>query len=236
MTNPTQYPQPLANPGTLFVLSGASGVGKGSMLKWVLAEERKRLWFSVSWTTRSQRPGEVEGVDYFFKTTDGFVAELEDPKGGFLEHAEFVGHRYGTPRRPIAERLAAGQDVILDIELQGAMQVRALMPEAILILVVPPNLSILRHRLLKRGTEALDVIERRIGRAERDIGRAHEFHYVIVNDTLSTAVDDLQAIIRAERLRASKRSEADLRRFSSTDPEFEPEVKRIEAVIRQSGV
>jgi guanylate kinase len=205
------------------------------MLKWVLAEERKRLWFSVSWTTRSQRPGEVHGIDYYFQSHEAFLAELHDPAGGFLEHAEFVGHRYGTPRRPIEERLRAGQDVVLDIELSGAMQVRELMPEAVLILVVPPNLSILRHRLLKRGTEALDVIERRIQRAERDIYRAHEFHYAIVNDTLSTAVDDLQAIIRGERLRSRRVSRTQLAQFASIDPEFEPEVQRIEQVIKQSG-
>ncbi|HWG84985.1 MAG TPA: guanylate kinase, partial [Deinococcales bacterium] len=175
--------------GILFVVSGASGVGKGSMLSLVLAQQgSERVHFSVSWTTRQRRPTEVEGKDYFFKTREEFLAELNDPdEGGFLEHAEFVGNYYGTPRRAVEANLRAGRDVILDIELEGAMQVTSLVADAVPILVVPPNLSVLRRRLLRRGTDELGVIRRRLARAVEDMRRAHAFKYVIVNDELHTA-------------------------------------------------
>ena len=218
--------------GILFVLSGASGVGKGTVLSYVLSQD-DNLYFSVSWTTRSQRKGEVNGKDYFFKTREAFIHELETT--GFLEHAEFVGHMYGTPRRAVEQQLEAGNDVILDVERIGALNVKRLMPEAVLVQLVPPNLSKLRQRLLKRGTDALDVIGRRLARATEDMQYYHKFDYVIVNDELSTAVDDLESVLRAERLGTSRIVPGEFLVHSSQDPELEPELDALEERIRNSG-
>jgi guanylate kinase len=219
--------------GILFVLSGASGVGKGTVLSYVLSQE-ENLHFSVSWTTRNQRKGEIDGKDYFFKSRAEFIGELETT-AGFLEHAEFVGNLYGTPRRPVEEQLKAGKDVILDVERIGALNVKRLMPEAVLIQLVPPNLSKLRQRLLKRGTDALDVIGKRLQRAKEDMEYYHEFDYVIVNDDLSTAVDDLESILRAERLSSRRIVPAEFALHSSQDLSLEVELDALEARIRASG-
>jgi guanylate kinase len=219
--------------GILFVLSGASGVGKGTVLSYVLSQE-ENLHFSVSWTTRNQRKGETDGKDYFFKSREEFLGELETT-AGFLEHAEFVGNLYGTPRRPVEEQLGAGRDVILDVERIGALNVKRLMPEAVLIQLVPPNLSKLRQRLLKRGTDALDVIGKRLQRAKEDMEYYHEFDYVIVNDDLPTAVDDLESVLRAERLSSRRIVPAEFALHSSQDPALEPELDALEARIRASG-
>jgi guanylate kinase len=219
--------------GILFVLSGASGVGKGTVLSYVLSQE-ENLHFSVSWTTRNQRKGEIDGKDYFFKSRAEFIGELETT-AGFLEHAEFVGNLYGTPRRPVEEQLEAGKDVILDVERIGALNVKRLMPEAVLIQLVPPNLSKLRQRLLKRGTDALDVIGKRLQRAKEDMEYYHEFDYVIVNDDLSTAVDDLESILRAERLSSRRIVPAEFALHSSQDLSLEVELDALEARIRASG-
>ena len=145
------------------------------------------------------------------------------------------GNLYGTPRRPIEEQLAAGMDVICDIELVGALQVRHLIQEAVFILVVPPNLTELRRRLLRRATDTLPVIQKRLTRAVEDMTHYPEFDYVIVNDTLHTAVDDLLAVIRAERLRSSRIDTGDFAAHSSKDIEREPELDRLENEIRKSG-
>jgi guanylate kinase len=222
--------------GILFVLSGASGVGKGSMLRYVLNLEGAKLHFSISWTTRSARTNEQSGQDYYFKTREEFETELHDPNGGgFLEHAEFVGNLYGTPRRAVNEKLEAGIDVMLDVERMGALSVRRLMPEAVLVQVVPPSLSELRQRLLLRGTDDLDVIERRLARAVEDIGFAREFDYVIVNNTLMEAVDKLTSIIHAERLRSNHTPQSWLDQAVSKDPELEVKLDRLEAEIRRNG-
>jgi guanylate kinase len=218
--------------GILFVLSGASGVGKGSVLSYVLNTD-ENLYFSVSWTTRGQRKGEVHGKDYFFKSREEFLHELETT--GFLEHAEFVGNLYGTPRRAIEEQLEAGKDVILDVERIGALNVKRLMPEAVLVQLVPPNLSKLRQRLLKRGTDALDVIGKRLIRAKEDMEFYHEFDYVIVNDDLADAVTDLESVLRAERLSSRRIVPTDFAVHSSQDPALEPELDALEARIRANG-
>jgi guanylate kinase len=218
--------------GILFVLSGASGVGKGTVLSYVLSQD-DNLYFSVSWTTRGQRKGEVNGKDYFFKSREEFMLELETT--GFLEHAEFVGNMYGTPRRAIELQLEAGNDVILDVERVGALNVKRLMPEAVLVQLVPPNLSKLRQRLLKRGTDALEVIGRRLKRAEEDMSYYREFDYVIVNDDLSTAVDDLESVLRAERLSTSRIVPAAFLVHSSQEPSLELELDALEERIRASG-
>ncbi len=218
--------------GILFVLSGASGVGKGAVLSYVLSQD-DNLYFSVSWTTRAARSNELDGKDYHFVTRDEFEQEM---KGiGFLEHAEFVGNLYGTPRRAVEKKLEAGIDVILDVERIGALNVKQLMPEAILVQLVPPNLSRLRQRLLKRGTDALDVIGRRLVRAQEDMNFFHAFDYVIVNDDLGTAVGDLESVIRAERLRSIRINPEAFRIHSSKDPKLEEELDRLEDAIRRSG-
>jgi guanylate kinase len=219
--------------GILFVLSGASGVGKGTVLRSVLLEDPERLYFSVSWTTRAQRKGEVDTKDYHFVTRDEFEQEM---KGiGFLEYAEFVGNLYGTPRRAVEKKLEAGMDVILDVERIGALNVKRLVPEAVLIQLVPPNLSKLRQRLLKRGTDALEVIGRRLQRAKEDMGFYREFDYVIVNDDLSDAIHDLQSVITAERLRSDRIDPSAFQVHSSQDARLEEELDRLESEIRLSG-
>ncbi len=218
--------------GILFVLSGASGVGKGTVLSYVLSQD-DNLYFSVSWTTRNQRKGETDGKDYYFKSREEFTHELETT--GFLEHAEFVGSMYGTPRRKVEEQLEAGNDVILDVERVGALNVKRLMPEAVLIQLVPPNLSKLRQRLLKRGTDALEVVGRRLKRAQEDMKFYQEFDYVIVNDDLSTAVDDLESVLRAERLSTSRIVASEFLVHSSIESALELELDGLEAKIRDSG-
>lgn len=218
------------------MLSGASGVGKGSMLTAVLNDEGAKMHFSVSWTTRNARVDEQNGLDYYFKTREEFETELHDPNGGgFLEHAEFVGNLYGTPRRAVVEKLEAGIDVMLDVERIGALNVRKLMPEAVLVQVVPPNMSELRQRLLLRGTDALDAIGRRLKRAVEDIGFAREFDYVIVNNTLMDARNKLSAIIHAERMRSSRTPQSWLDQAVSKDLELELKLDRLEAQIRRNG-
>ncbi len=222
--------------GILFVLSGASGVGKGTILKMVLARETN-LEFSVSWTTREQRKGEMDGKDYYFKTRPEFEAELNHPDGGgFLEHAEFVGQLYGTPRRWIEEKLSQGVDVILDIELDGAMQIARSMPEAVLIMVVPPNLSVLRERLMRRGTETIEKMRVRLERAVKDMQKYRYFHYLFENGELATGVDDLLSVIRAERLRTSRIDPDVFAIHSSKDATLEAKLDDAENAIRQSGV
>jgi guanylate kinase len=218
--------------GILFVLSGASGVGKGTVLRSVLLED-DNLYFSVSWTTRGQRKGEVDGKDYHFVTREEFEQEM---KGiGFLEHAEFVGNLYGTPRRAVEKKLEAGVDVILDVERIGALNVKRLVPEAVLIQLVPPNLSKLRQRLLKRGTDALEVIGKRLERAKEDMEFYRKFDYVIVNDELSDAINDLQSVITAERLESSRINPESFQVHSSQDAKLEEELDRLEQEIRLSG-
>jgi guanylate kinase len=184
--------------GLLLVMTGASGVGKGTLReRWLTGQD---VFYSTSWTTREARPGEQDGVDYVFVTPEAFESKAQ--ADGFLEHAAFVGNRYGTPIEPIEAALSRGQDVILEIEVEGAMQVKARMgDEAILIFIMPPSLSELRRRLEGRATETPDRIEKRLARAREEIREAHEFRYVVVNDDLDRALGELHAIQRAERAR-----------------------------------
>lgn len=218
--------------GILFVLSGASGVGKGTVLRSVLLED-ENLYFSVSWTTRTQRKGELDSKDYHFVTREDFEQEM---KGiGFLEHAEFVGNLYGTPRRAVEKQLEAGIDVMLDVERIGALNVKRLVPDAVLIQLVPPNLSKLRQRLLKRGTDALEVIGKRLERAREDMNFYREFDFVIVNDDLSDAIRELQSVVTAERLSSARIHPDAFAIHSSQDAKLEEELDRLESEIRLSG-
>jgi guanylate kinase len=170
------------------VLTGPSGVGKGTVVA-ELRRLRPDVWISVSATTRGPRAGEVDGVQYHFWSAQRFARTIAE--GGFLEWAEFAGNRYGTPRAEVLQRLAAGQPVLLEIELQGARQVRAAMPEAFMVFLSPPSWAALEERLRGRGTEDEAAIARRLERARAELAAAQEFDAVVVNDDVNRAAREL---------------------------------------------
>ncbi|WP_457631687.1 guanylate kinase [Oceanithermus sp.] len=214
--------------GDLFVMTGASGVGKGTLRARLM--ERVRLYYSISMTTRKPREGERHGVDYWF--VDEATFEQTKREGGFLEYASYVDHSYGTPAAPVERALARGEDVLLEIEVQGALQVAEKVPEAQLIFVIPPSLSELRRRLLLRGKDSLEKIEKRLERAREEIAMADRFHYVVVNDVLEDAVADLERIILARR-RIVNRMRPALARALERDPDLEAELDEIAARINR---
>lgn len=184
------------NKGTLYVLSAPSGCGKGT----VLGEVFKRIdnyYYSVSATTRAPRPGDVDGVNYYFVTKDRFKELIESD--GMLEYAVFADNYYGTPKAKIMEHIENGTDVILEIETAGAMMVKAVYPEAVLVFMLPPSLQELRRRLEGRGTETKEYVDKRIAQASREITLAHNYDYVFVNDELEKAVDDFILIMKASK-------------------------------------
>lgn len=174
--------------GKLFIVSGPSGCGKSTLLHRVFAQ-REKLYFSVSATTRPPRQGEQEGVDYIFVSPETFEAMIAEE--AFLEHASFAGNHYGTPRGPVQERLESGCDVALDIETQGAAQVKARMPEAVSIFIMPPSLGELERRLRARGTETEAMIQKRLDTAGREIPKASAYDYIVVNDEIDRAAQKL---------------------------------------------
>ncbi|MFM7718585.1 MAG: guanylate kinase [Actinomycetota bacterium] len=178
--------------GRLFVLAGPSGTGKGTVVRRVL-ERLPTVELSVSATTRAPRPGERDGVDYRFVSDAAFDDLVAS--GGLLEWAEIVGHRSGTPAAPVEEALAAGRDVLLEIDVQGAGWVRRRMPEAVLIFLAPPSLEELERRLRSRGTESEESIRRRIAAAEVELGERGRFDHVVVNDDLDRATAEVAAIL-----------------------------------------
>jgi len=214
--------------GDLFVMTGASGVGKGTLRARLM--ERVRLYYSISMTTRPPREGERHGIDYWF--VDEATFERTEREGGFLEHARYVEHGYGTPKAPVERALARGEDVLLEIEVQGALQVAEKVPEAQLIFVIPPSLSELRRRLLLRGKDSLEKIEKRLARAREELQMADRFHYVVVNDVLESAVADLERIILTRR-RIVKRMRPALERALERDPDLEAELDEIAARMRR---
>lgn len=184
--------------GTLFVISAPSGAGKTSLVAEMLKNDGK-LGVSVSHTTRPMREGEQDGVNYHFVSRDEFEDMIAG--GDFLEHADVFGNYYGTSQAWVRETLARGEDVILEIDWQGAEQVRRLIPECISIFIVPPSAEVLRKRLTGRGTDAPDVVERRLREAAEECSHALEFDYLVVNDDFQVALADLLAIVRSQRLR-----------------------------------
>jgi len=187
--------------GTLFVVSGPSGSGKNSILA-LVRQSMPDLVYSISATTRSPRRNEVDGVHYWFISREEFAERLAHD--GFLEHAEFCGHLYGTPRAHVEEALASGKDVIMDIETRGAQQVREAMPDAVLIFLMPPSIEELRNRITKRGTESPEVIGERLRKATEEIPLVFRYDYVVLNQNLEEAAAMVRAIILAERSRVAK--------------------------------
>jgi guanylate kinase len=179
--------------GVLSVISGFSGVGKGTIVKKLVEKEGYAL--SVSATSRAPRQGEVHGREYFFLTREEFHSMIEN--NGLIEWAEYVSNFYGTPREYVEERLAGGEDVILEIEPQGALKVKAQYPEAVLIFIVPPNAKELENRLIGRGTEETETIKKRLKRAAEETAFIENYEYIVINDDLEDAVSDIHHIIQA---------------------------------------
>ncbi len=192
----------LIEKGVLVVISGPSGVGKGTVRASIFEQENHNLEYSISMTTRQPRVGEVDGVDYFFEQKENFLTRIEE--GKFLEWAEFCGNYYGTPLDYVQKRLDEGKDVVLEIEVQGALQVKQVMPDAAFIFIAPPSMEELRNRIMTRGTETMDVINKRMSKAEAEIGLAHEYDYIVINDTVENARDRIMAIIRSEHYRSNR--------------------------------
>ena len=188
--------------GVLLVVSAPSGAGKTSLVRGLL-ERDPGLSLSVSCTTRPPRPGERDGVDYHFLERDAFSALADD--GGFIEHAEVFGNLYGTRSADVRRIIDAGGDLILEIDWQGARQVREHLPGAVGIFILPPSLAELERRLRGRGTDAEDVIARRLAQAKADIAHFAEYDYAVVNDRLDEAIAALGAVVAAERLRTRRR-------------------------------
>jgi guanylate kinase len=178
----------------VFVITGPSGVGKGTLIRGLL-ERVPELELSVSATTRAPRPGEEDGVDYHFLTPEQFEARVK--AGDFVEHANYSGNRYGTLRSDLERRLASGAGVVLEIEVQGARQVRSAMPEAVAVFIAPPSRAALRARLVGRGTDSAEQVDERLRTAERELEAQPEFAHVVVNDRLEQATDELVEIVRA---------------------------------------
>lgn len=188
----------MKNKGRLVVFSAPSGCGKGTMLAEILKDDR--FYCSVSATTRAPRDGETDGVDYHFISRDEFRNRIDS--NGMLEYAEYCGNFYGTPLKEVNEELEKGRYVILEIEVNGAMKIRELCPDALFVFVVPPSLAELERRLRKRGTESEEVIRQRVARAAEEIPYALKYDYVIVNDAIEDAVSDFIDVIRAETLKS----------------------------------
>ncbi|PYC23403.1 guanylate kinase [Aquipseudomonas alcaligenes] len=190
--------------GTLYIVSAPSGAGKTSLVK-ALLDSDVRIRVSVSHTTRAMRTGEVDGVNYHFVSREQFVAMLE--RSEFLEHAQVFDNLYGTSQKWVEQTLAEGFDLILEIDWQGAQQVRRLMPQAKSIFILPPTQEALRHRLTNRGQDSSEIIERRMRDAVSEMTHYVEYDYLVINDDFAHALDDLKAIFRANQLRASQQEQ-----------------------------
>lgn len=203
--------------GVLVIVSGFSGAGKGTVMK-RLMEKYDSYSLSISATTRKPREGEQDGREYFFKTADEFEEMIK--KGQLIEYASYVGNYYGTPREYVERQLDCGKNVILEIELQGALQVKEKIPETVLVFLTPPKASELENRLRGRGTEDDETIKARLKRASEESGYMEKYDYVLVNDDLEKCVDDLNGIIRSECFKTDrndsfiKELQADLSRFA----------------------
>lgn len=190
------------NKGILLVVSAPSGCGKGTILAEILKD--KDFYYSVSATTRSPRPGEIDGINYHFLKKDEFEEKIQT--GGMLEYAQYCGNYYGTPRDKVFEKIDEGKNVILEIEVQGAMQVRKKCPDAVFIFIAPPSVGELTKRLENRGTESAEVIQQRVSEAAHEISFAKDYDYIVVNDVLEDAIKDFQAVVRAQKLKSENQN------------------------------
>ncbi|MGR3763805.1 guanylate kinase [Rossellomorea sp. NS-SX7] len=188
--------------GLLIVLSGPSGVGKGTVRKAIFSQEDTKFEYSISMTTRKPREGEVDGIDYFFKSREEFEALID--QGKLLEYAEFVGNYYGTPVDYVRETINNGKDVFLEIEVQGAQQVRDKFPEGLFIFLAPPSLSELQNRLVTRGTETDEVIQGRLNTARKEIEMMNLYDYIVENDKIENAVEKINSIVQAEHCKRER--------------------------------
>ena len=188
--------------GILIVLSGFSGSGKGTIMKELMKKYSDQYALSISATTRSPRPGETDGVEYFFRTKEQFEKMIADDE--LIEYAKYVDNYYGTPKAYVEEQLAAGKDVILEIEIQGALKVKEKFPDTLLMFVTPPNARELKSRLVGRGTETMEVIESRMNRACEEAEGMSAYDYLVVNDELDDCVEEMHSIIQGEHHRSSR--------------------------------
>lgn len=189
--------------GVLLIISGPSGSGKGTIVERLVDDLGYRV--SISATTRNPRPNEENGVHYFFKTKEEFEKMIE--AGELLEHACFCDNYYGTPKEYVERQLAEGNNIILEIEVQGALQVKKKYNDAVLIFTMPPTIAELRRRLVNRGTEDMETIDKRIKRAEEELEYLPQYDYIVINDTVEQAVRDVDCIVRAEKMRCGRNPE-----------------------------
>lgn len=194
--------------GLLVVISGPSGAGKDSIINELLKKQETNAWVSISMTSRLPRGQEENGKDYFFVTREEFEDNIK--KGNFLEYAEYNGNYYGTPKHKINEYLNKGIDVILEIEIQGALQIKGLIPEALFIFIMPPSMEELKNRLVKRGTDSEDKIISRFKTAYQEINEVTKYNYVVINDKLDKATNKVSAILQAEKCRVDRIEEVSL--------------------------
>ncbi|MDD6183380.1 MAG: guanylate kinase [Lachnospiraceae bacterium] len=192
----------LEKKGILIVVSGFSGAGKGTLMKELLKKYPDDYALSISATSRKPREGEQEGVEYFFKTREEFEKMIEGEE--LVEYAQYVGNYYGTPKAYVEEQLEAGKDVILEIEIQGALKIKEKFPQTVLMFVTPPSAEELKNRLVGRGTEDMDTIERRLSRAVEEAEGIEAYDYLVVNDILEICVEEMHQIISNEHTRISR--------------------------------
>ena len=195
----------MQNKGILMVISGFSGAGKGTLVKKLLSEYDNYA-LSISMTTRQPREGEEDGREYFFRTREQFEENIA--KNGFIEYAQYCGNYYGTPKAAVEEQMQAAKDVILEIEIQGALKVKEKFPDTLLLFVTPPSAKELKNRLIGRGTETMDVIESRLARAVEEAEGIESYDYLVVNDVLEDCVEEVHQIIQNEHYRVNRNESA----------------------------
>jgi len=218
------------NNGQIIVISAPSGAGKGTIIQELLKRDNKTRWLSVSATSREMRPGEKEGVNYYYITKEEFEKKIKD--GYFLEYTNYAGNYYGTPKEYIKEKIDKGIDVILEIEIEGATNIKKLIPEALFIFIMPPSLKELVKRLKGRGTESNEKILKRFHEAYKEINEVKKYNYVVVNDEVENAVEKIEAIIKAEKCRVDRIEEV----FLDTKEEEIHELLMNEDEFDNSGI